>query len=90
MVQVAVDDGLYQAQSGVLEPFAFEDDGLKKLRVTPEVFEAVRHVQKQMRSILGGRKPDISLIVEALLLHAAKQEGIEEIVRAYAASVYSK
>ena len=51
-----LEDGLYQAQAGTLRKLDVEDDGLKKLRVSPEAFEAVRAVQKQMRSRLGGAK----------------------------------
>lgn len=85
-----LEDGLYQAQSGNLRRLDIEDDGLKKIRVTPEVFEAVRAVQKQMRSRLGGRKPDVSLVAEAMLMFAARAEGIEEEVKRYAASVYAE
>jgi thymidylate kinase len=88
-VKVNVEDGLYQARAGELNKLDVEDDGLKKIRVTPEVFEAVREVQKRMRKLLGGRKPDIGLVAEALLLHAARSEGIEEKVREYCASVFS-
>ena len=84
-----VEDGLYLAKSGVLEKIEYEDDGLKKIRVAPDAFEAVRAVQKQMRSRLGGRKPDISLVAEAMLMNAARLEGIEEKVRLYAVSVFS-
>ena len=85
-----LEDGLYQAQSGNLRKLDIEDDGLKKIRVTPEVFEAVRAVQKQMRSRLGGRKPDVSLVAEAMLMFAARTEGIEDEVKRYAASVYAE
>ena len=89
MEKVKVEDGLYKAQAGILEKLDVEDDGLKKIRVAPDAFEAVRAVQKQMRKLLGGRKPDISLVAEAMLMHAAQLEGIEEKVRLYAVSVFS-
>ena len=82
-----LEGGLYQAQAGNLRKLDIEDDGLKKLRVSPEAFEAVRAVQKQMRSRLGGRKPDIALVAEAMLLKAAELEGIEESVRLHALRV---
>ena len=90
MEKVEVEDGLYKAESGILEKFEFEDDGLKKIRVAPEVFEAVRDVQKRMRKQLGGRKPDVGLVAEAMLMHAANADGIEEAVRKYAASVFAE
>lgn len=89
-MKVEVEDGLYQAQAGNLRKLEFEDDGLKKIRVAPAVFDAVREVQKRMRSRLGGRKPDVALVAEALLMHAAKAEGIEEEVKRYVASVFAE
>ena len=84
-----LEDGLYQAQAGRLRKIEIEEDGLKKIRVAPAVFEAIRGVQKQMRGRLGGRKPDVNLVAEALLMHAAQAEGIEETVREYIATVFS-
>ena len=89
MEKLDVEDGLYQAQAGTLRKLDVEDDGLKKIRVSPEAFEAVRAVQKQMRSRLGGRKPDLALVAEAMLLKAAELEGIEESVRLHALRVFS-
>ena len=83
------DDGLYQARAGELRKLDVEDDGLKKIRVSQTAFESVRTVQKQMRKLLGGRKPDISLVAEAMLMHAGQIEGIEEQVRQYAIKVFS-
>jgi len=88
-MKVGVEDGLYQARSGELHKLDMEDDGLKKIRVSPEAFEQVRDVQKRMRKLLGGRKPDVGLVAEAMLTHAAKIEGIEEKVREYAVLVFS-
>lgn len=84
------EDGLYQARAGELHKLDVEDDGLKKIRVAPEVFEAVRGVQKQMRKLLGGRKPDVSLVAEAMLMRAAQIEGIEESVKQYCATVFAE
>jgi hypothetical protein len=89
MEKVDVEDGLYQARAGELHKLDVEDDGLKKIRVSQTAFESVRSVQKQMRKLLGGRKPDISLVAEAMLMHAAQIEGIEEQVRLYAIKVFS-
>lgn len=89
MQKVEVEDGLYQAKAGNLRKLDIEDDGLKKLRVSLEAFDAVRSVQKKMRKLLGGRKPDVALVAEALLLHAAQIEGIEELVRLHALRVFS-
>jgi len=84
-----LEDGLYRAQSGHLEKLVFEDDGTKKIRVPQPGFEAVVKVQKQMRKVLNGHKPDLSLVAEAMLLAAAEMPGIEEKVRLHAMRVFS-
>ena len=89
MVNASVEDGLYQARAGQLEKLVFEDDGTKKIRVPPPGFEAVVKVQKQMRKVLNGHKPDISLVAEAMLLAAAEMPDIEEKVRLHAMRVFS-
>lgn len=89
-MKVEVEDGLYTARAGVITKIEVdEDDDTRKLRVPPNAFDAVRAVQKAMRKRLGGRKPDISLIAEAMLVFSAKQDGIDEIVREHCFRVFS-
>jgi hypothetical protein len=88
-MKLNIEDGLYRAQAGDLVKLYVEDDGTKKIRVADDVFRAVQQVQRRLRRQLGGRKPDLGLVAEALLWHAAKQEGIEGVVREYAIGVFS-
>ena len=89
-MKLDVEDGLYQARSGHLEKLEIEDDGTKKIRVPDECFKAVQGVQKQMRKLLGGRKPDIALVAEAMLMFAANAEGIDQAVKEYCAKVFTE
>jgi hypothetical protein len=84
------EDGFYQARSGNIEKLVFENEGTKKLRVTDEVFQEVVKVQKQMRQILDGRKPDLQLVAEAMLLFAAEEERIIYVVREHCAKVFTR
>lgn len=84
-----LEDGLYQARSGHLEKVIFEDDGTKKIRVPLAGFEAAVKVQRQMRKVLNGHKPDLSLVAEAMLLAAAEMPDVEEKVRLHAMRVFS-
>lgn len=84
-----LEDGLYQARAGHLEKIVFEDDGTKKIRVPQAGFETAVSVQKQMRKILNGHKPDLSLVAEAMLLSAAEDPAILEKVRLHALRVFS-
>lgn len=84
------EDGLYQARGGQLRKLELdEDDTTKKIRVPLEPFEAVVDVQKRMRKLLGGNKPDIGLVAAAMLLAAAEMPDIEEKVRQHALRVFS-
>jgi hypothetical protein len=89
-MNMTIEDGLYRAHDGQLSRIDTADDGLKKIRVAAEVFEGVREVQKRMRRVLSGRKPDIGIVAEAMLMHAARTEGIEDVVKQYAASVFAE
>lgn len=84
-----LEDGLYQARAGHLEKLVFEDDGTKKIRVPTPGFEAAVLVQRQMRKVLNGHKPDLSLVAEAMLLAAAEDPAIVEKVRLHAMRVFS-
>ena len=84
-----LEDGLYQARAGYLERLVFEDDGTKKIRVPLAGFEAAVKVQRQMRKVLNGHKPDLSLVAEAMLLAAAEMPDVEEKVRLHAMRVFS-
>ena len=83
------EDGLYQARGGHLEKLELEDDGTKKIRVSKAGFDAAVGVQKRMRKVLNGHKPDLSIVAEAMLLAASQAEGIEEKVRLHAVHVFS-
>lgn len=88
-MKLEMEDGLYQARAGHLEKIVFEDDGTRKIRVSQAGFDAVVNVQKRMRKILNGHKPDLSLVTEAMLLAAADIPEIEEKVRQHAQRVFS-
>lgn len=84
------EDGLYQARAGQLRKLELdEDDSTKKLRVPLEPFNAVVDVQRRMRKLLAGNKPDIGLVAAAMLLAAAEMPDIEERVRKHALRVFS-
>jgi hypothetical protein len=85
------DGALYKAVNGVLVELILDEDdqALRKLRITPGVLRTVQDVQKRLRKALGGRKPDIGLVAEGMLVFAAQQPGVVDAVRDYAAQVYS-
>lgn len=82
---------LYKVVRGELVELVIDEDdqALKKLRVTAEVLRVVQGVQKRLRKALGGRKPDLGLVAEGMLVYAAQQPDVVDGVRDYAAQVYS-
>ena len=85
-----IEDGLYVASNGTLQRVIPDDEGLKKIRIDTEAFEALRSIQRGMRHLLHGRKPDIGMVAEALILRAALEPDISETVRQHVLAVYSR
>ena len=75
---------LYKCQNGELVELEIDpDDNMRKIRVTEDAVYAVTELQKNLRKILGGYKPDLSIVSSTLLKHAAEQEDSQEVVRKY-------
>lgn len=85
-----LEDGLYTARQGRLQKIEIDpDDTTKKLRVAEVIFELVKEVQKSMRSGMGGRKPDLHLVAEALILIGADADDVEVKIRDYCVKVFA-
>lgn len=82
-MKVDVEDGLYLARDGQLVKLDIEDDGTKKVRLAPAVFDEVRRVQRRMRRRMAGRKPDIGDVAGAMLVFAASAHDIDAVVALY-------
>lgn len=64
---------LYAFKKGVLEHIQRDpEDNLRKIRITHEAFEAAVTVQRNMRKVLDGYKPDITVVISALIEEAAQ------------------
>ena len=83
---------LYTVRKGQLEKIPRnEEDGMRKVRITEEAFEAAIEVGKRMRQELGGYKPDISLVASALVMDGLRQiDHSKEVVRAYVVTMFQK
>lgn len=59
-----------------------DDDGMRRVRITESAYEASQAVGYRMRKNLNGYKPDVSLVVSALVEAAARDaESCEDAVR---------
>lgn len=83
---------LYTVRKGHLEKIPRNDeDGMRKVRITEDAFEAAMEVGKRMRSELGGYKPDVSLVTSALVIDASRQvDNSKEVVRNFVVTMFEK
>ena len=66
---------LYVCQDGILKEILRDpEDTMKKVRILDEAIKAATDVQKRLRSVMGGYKPDLSLVCSALIIAKAKEE----------------
>lgn len=68
---------LYAVRKGKLEKLSRNDDGMRKVRITEDAYKAGMEIGHAMKLELHGYKPDISIVVSALLV-----DGSVEIERA--------
>lgn len=81
---------LYTVRNGVLEEIPIDpEDTMRKLRITHSAIEAATQVQRRMRKVLGGYKPDLSMVCSALIEGGAENENATEVVRQYALKTFS-
>ncbi len=77
-----IEDGIYVAKAGKLrklEPIAGD---LKSVKINAELYKAAKELQKKMRK-QNGKKPDLHLIIDALLMEALKDNLIEYAVQVH-------
>lgn len=70
------------------EFFPIEYNDVPKLPVTTEAIDAVKNVRKAVQKIMPTR-PDLAIVASAMLLAAASQQDIAELVKKYGARVYA-
>ena len=82
--------GLYVVRKGklVLVP-RNDEEGMRRLRVTEEAYQKAMDIGHQMRRELGGYKPDVSLVVSALLLSDIDELRARQTVRQFVLRMFS-
>lgn len=80
---------LYVFKKGVLQEIEVDpDDTMRKIKITDSAFKGVVDVQKKMRSVMNGFKPDVSTVCSALLKEAAMYPDVVEIVKRFCLEMY--
>ena len=80
---------LYVFKKGILQEIETDpDDTMKKIRITDNAFQGVVEVQKKMRAVMNGFKPDVSTVCSALIKEAASSPHVVEIVKQFCLEMY--
>jgi hypothetical protein len=64
------------------------DDDLPRIRIMEEALEAIRKLCRGMRKEMGGYRPDYTLVLSALVLHAVSRPEAPSIVRDFAIATF--
>ena len=89
----ALEEGeLYVLRKGRLEHVPRnEDDGMRRIRITEQAYEAAMQIGRWMKADLGGYKPDVSLVVSALVLdRGEKVERTKEVIRQFVVTMFEQ
>lgn len=83
---------LYVFRKGHLEHIARdEEEGMRRVRITEEAYLSAMEVGKQMRSQLSGYKPDVSLVISAILVHAVRDRTFaQRCVKDFVVKLFSQ
>jgi len=86
----ALEEGsLYVFKKGILQEIEIDpDDTMRKIKITDSAFKGVIEVQKKMRSVMNGFKPDVSTVCSALLKDASTSPHVVEIVQRFCLEMY--
>lgn len=64
---------------------------MRKVRITEEAFLAASEIGKVMRKDLNGYKPDVSLVMFALILSGGNErEKAKEVVRQFVLTLFER
>lgn len=85
------DGDLYIWRNGRLERIEREDSPMRRVRMTEEAYQTAMELGKTMRQTLNGYKPDVSLVVSALVVAAAQdRETAGAAVRHYVVKMFQE
>lgn len=86
------DGELYVFKKGRFEHVNREDDeGMRRIRITEDAYQTALKIGKTMKKELGGYKPDVALVVSALLVYGiADEEQARSHVRRFVLEMFQK
>ena len=90
---VDLEDGaLYTLRKGMLHPVprSEDDNGLRRIKIMEEAYDAATTVAKRLRPRMRGYRPDPALVISAFVQYAARLETADEIALDYLQWVFSR
>jgi hypothetical protein len=67
------DGDVYICRKGKLERLPKTDDGMRRIRITEDAYQAAMDLGQRLRKDLHGYKPDVSLVASALILDGCRE-----------------
>lgn len=74
---------LYRLEDGELIELIIDKDDLRKVKITDDAIKHATKVQKEMRAVLNGYKPDITTVCSALIKAQSDMSAAKKSVAAY-------
>ena len=71
---------LYKLENGELIELVIDQEELRKIKITDDAVQAATEVQKKMRTVLNGFKPDITTVCSALIKAQAEKPDATKVV----------
>lgn len=67
-----------------------DDEGMRRVRVTDTAYQAAIDLGRRMRKRMRGYRPDVSLVISALVMRAAGSADAEEAVRTFVQMLFGE
>ena len=82
---------LYAYKDGVLTEIQTDpDDTMKRIRIMEGAYHAALTVQRKLRKLLNGYRPDVNLVCSALIEHGANQSRVEQVVKSFCTRLFEE
>lgn len=82
---------LYAYKDGVLTEIQTDpDDTMKRIKILEGAYQSAVIVQRNMRKLLNGYRPDLHLICSALIELGASQPQAEQAVKAFCTHLFEE
>ena len=82
---------LYILRRGLLQQVQHrdEDNGLRRIRVMEEAYDAAYALARQLRPLMRGYRPDPALVISALVMTAVQRDDALQTTQHYLQGLFS-